>query len=190
MEEMNFDEMRSQIAILKAKLDKQDIVNDRMMHEVVNTKAESMKRPILVSMLCAVFVICIAPLSFHEIIGASWAFIIFTDLTMIYCLVSEFMFKRRLSENAMMNASLLDVAKKMGKFKKDYKTYTLSNMFIIMPIWVGWLIIENFMAHEGEQAIALCTGLVVGLVIGAIIGLRMYFHIQDTASDIIRQIEE
>ncbi len=190
MEELNFDEMRNQIAILKTKLDKQDIVNDRMMHEVVNTKTDSMKRTMLVSIFCAIFVIFAAPISFHRVIGASWAFVIATDLMMIYCMVREFLFKRQLNDGSRMNASLLEVAKNMSQFKKDYKRYTITNMAILLPAWFGWLIVENFMLHGSEQALIFAVALTVGLAIGACIGLWMYFHIQDTASDIINQIEE
>ena len=55
MEELNLDEMRSQIAILKDKVDKQDIVNDKLMHRVINTRTNDIKRKMWVAVVCGLF---------------------------------------------------------------------------------------------------------------------------------------
>jgi len=190
MEELNFDEMRNQIAILKAKLNNQDIVNDRMMHQVVNTKADNMKRVMISAIFCAVFVILVGPYSFHKSLGTSWAFVIGTDVMMLYCGIREFLFKRQINNKDLMNASLLEVAKKMIAFKKSYRRYTLSNMLVIMPVWLIWLFIETFISKSREEAIFFSIAMVIGLVIGGSIGIWMYFRIQHEATDIIKQIEE
>lgn len=190
MEELNFDEMRNQIAILKTKLDNQDIINDRMMRNIISSKADNMKRPMIISILCALFVIIVAPVSFKQTLGTSWYFILGTDIMMIYCMVREFLFKRQLNDNTLMSASLLDVAKKMADFKKSYKRYTIFNMCLLLPIWFVWLLAEAFMSLDPTMAKFYTICLVIGLLIGSIIGLRMYFKIQDNASDIIKQIEE
>ena len=61
MEELNLDEMRSQIAILKDKVDKQDIVNDKLMHRVINTRTNDIKRKMWVAVVCGLFTIAISP---------------------------------------------------------------------------------------------------------------------------------
>lgn len=38
MEELNFDEMRDQITLLKQKLDQQEIVNDRLLRETMRSR--------------------------------------------------------------------------------------------------------------------------------------------------------
>lgn len=190
MEELNFEEMRNQIAILKTKLDNQDIVNDRMMRNVISSKTNNMKRPIIVSILCALFVIIVAPISFRESLGTSWYFIIGTDVMMLYCILRESLFKRQLRDSDLMNSSLLEVAKRMAEFKKSYKRYTLSNMCLLLPAWIAWLIAETWINKTGKEAIFFTVAMGIGLLIGACIGLWMYFNIQREATDIIKQIEE
>ena len=189
MEELNFEEMRNQIGILKTKLDNQDIVNDRLIRSIIDSKTNDMKRPMIFSIFCALFVIAAAPMSFREVMGCSWYFIIATDIMMLYCIVREYIFKHQIKSD-IMSDSLLDVAKKMETFKKDYKRYTIFNMCLLLPLWLVWLVIETFMSKDDGSAIALTIGMAVGLIIGTVIGLRMYFNIQNSATDIIKQIEE
>jgi len=183
-------EMRNQIAILKTKLENQDIINDKMMHQVVCTKSDSMKKKIVISILCALFVIIVGPFSFHYSLGTSWYFVIGTDIAMLYCMMREYRFKRRISDHTLMNATLLEVAKTIQEFKQDYKTYTFLNMVLLLPAWFGWLIWENYQNNVSKEAIGLTIAMSVGLAIGASIGLYMYFKIQNEASQIIKQIEE
>lgn len=190
MEEQNLDEMRKQIAILNTKLEKQDIINERMMLNVVSSKTNSMKRPMIISIICAVFVIVVSPVSLHVTLGCSWYFIIGTDIFMAYCMLREYLFKRQLNNNIVMSANLLDVAKMTAQFKKAYRRYTLTNMCLLLPAWVCWLIVETLMSNSSQEAIFFIVAMLIGLAIGSVIGLRMYFHIQHEASDIISEIEE
>ena len=43
MEDMNFNEMRQQMAVLKEQLDKQEIVNDRLIRETMKTKSKDIR---------------------------------------------------------------------------------------------------------------------------------------------------
>ena len=117
MEEMNLDEMRSQIAILKEKVDKQNIVNDKLMHRVINTRTDDMKRKMFVAVFCGIITIAISPWAFHHNLGLSWWFIVVTDIFMVYCMSMEIYYKRMISDKALMNASILEVAQRMPRFK-------------------------------------------------------------------------
>lgn len=191
MEDKNFEEMRQQIGILKMKLDKQDIINDRLMHEVINTKTQSMKRSMMVSICCAVFVIITCPFSFHYTLGVSWWFIGATVTLMLYCMLRELEYKHRISNRVMMSASILEVARIMASFKSSYRRYTFCN-FVLLILWVVWLVYEVYLQNivNPELFRSICEGLGIGVFVGSIIGLRKYLHIQDTASEIIRQIDE
>lgn len=190
MEEINFDEMRNQIAILKTKLDKQEIINERLMHSVISNKTNIIRRKMIISICCGLFVIVMSPLVFHHDLCTSWAFVIGTDILMLYCIVRELLFKRQIIDNkALMSANLLYVAENMKNFKAGYKHYFLSNI-VLLAIWITWLIIEEIMSNSSEAKYFFIGGLAVGGIIGSAIGLYMYFRIQNSASDIIKQIEE
>lgn len=192
MENYDFEEMRNQLAILKNKVDGQELLNEKLLREVVKTKTDIITRKMKVAVICALFVIIIAPVSFHYTLHFSWPFVILTDLMMLYCIFREMRYKRLLSDKALNSEPLLDVAERMSQFKKEYKRYTFSNIFIILPLWIVWMIVEKYMQNTGDFRLFLqeISPLLVGIVIGGCIGLRMYLKMQDTASDIIRQIEE
>lgn len=190
METNELNEMRNQIAMLHNKLNEQEIINDRMLRSIISTKTDTIKRKMIISCCCAIFVIISSPYSFHEAIGLSWQFIIATDMLMIYCMFREMMFKHMISDKSLLNCNMLEVARTMARFRKDYKRYTISNAFLIIP-WLGWMLWELHQIHGSSPifnglAIAMCTG----AFIGACIGLRMFFRIIDSASEIIRQIED
>ena len=192
MEEMNLDEMRSQIAILKEKVDKQNIVNDKLMHRVINTRTDDMKRKMFVAVFCGIITIAISPWAFHHNLGLSWWFIIVTDIFMVYCMSMEIYYKRMISDKALMNASILEVAQRMSRFKSGYKRYTMINIFVLLPIWLVWLLVEVYLQFSGNMEIfwSYAIGLGVGIVIGAIVGLRLFFRIIDNANQVIKEINE
>ena len=192
MEEMNLDEMRSQIAILKEKVDKQTIVNDKLMHRVINTRTDDMKRKMFVAVFCGIITIAISPWAFHHNLGLSWWFIIVTDIFMVYCMSMEIYYKRMISDKALMNASILEVAQRMSRFKSGYKRYTMINIFVLLPIWLVWLLVEVYLQFSGNMEIfwSYAIGLGVGIVIGGIVGLRLFFRIIDNANQVIKEINE
>ena len=192
MEEMNLDEMRSQIAILKEKVDKQNIVNDKLMHRVINTRTDDMKRKMFVAVFCGIITIAISPWAFHHNLGLSWWFIIVTDIFMVYCMSMEIYYKRMISDKALMNASILEVAQRMLRFKSGYKRYTMINIFVLLPIWLVWLLVEVYLQFSDNMEIfwSYAIGLGVGIVIGGIVGLRLFFRIIDNANQVIKEINE
>lgn len=192
MENYDFEEMRNQLAILKNKVDGQELLNEKLLREVVKTKTDIITRKMKVALACAIFSIVSAPICFHYSFHLSWAFVIATDLMMLYCIFLKMRYKRFLSNKTLNSEPLLDVAERMSQFKKDHKRYTFFNIFVILPLWIAWMIVEKYMQHPGEFRLFLgeISPMLVGLVIGGCIGFRMYLKIQDTASDIIRQIEE
>ena len=192
MEELNLDEMRSQIAILKEKVDKQDIVNDKLMHRVINTRTGDIKRKMRVAVICGLITIAISPWAFHHNLGLSWWFIIVTDIFMIYCMSMEIYYKRMVSDNALMNASVLEVAQRMSHFKTCYKRYTMINIFVLLPIWVIWLLVEVYFhfSDNMEAFWSYAIGLGVGIIVGGIVGLRLFFRIIDNANQVIKEINE
>ena len=98
MEEMNLEELRSQITILKEKVDKQTIVNDKLIHSVINAHTDDIKRKMFAAVVCGLITVCISPLAFHYNLGLSWLFVIVTDIFMIYCMLMEVYYKRMISK--------------------------------------------------------------------------------------------
>ena len=189
---MNLEEMRSQITILKEKVDKQAIVNDKLIHNVVNTHTSDIKRKVFVAIVCGLLTICMSPFAFHHNLGLSWMFVIATDILMIYCISMEMYYKRMIADKTLMNASVLEVAQTVSRFKSGYKRYTLINWVVLLPIWLIWMFVEMYFNSSDNMELfwAMAAGLGLGLVVGGIIGLRLFVRIIDNADQIIKEIQE
>ena len=192
MEEMNLEEMRSQITILKEKVDKQAIVDDKLIHNVINTHTSDIKRKVFIAIVCGLLTVGISPLAFHHNLGLSWMFVIATDILMIYCISMEMYYKRMITDKTLMNASVLEVAQTVSRFKSGYKRYTLINWVVLLPIWLIWMFVEMYFNFSDNMELfwAMAAGLGVGIVVGGIIGLRLFVRIIDNADQIIKEIQE
>ena len=192
MEEMNLEEMRSQITILKEKVDKQAIVDDKLIHNVINTHTSDIKRKVFIAIVCGLLTVGISPLAFHHNLGLSWMFVIATDILMIYCISMEMYYKRMIADKTLMNASVLEVAQTVSRFKSGYKRYTLINWVVLLPIWLIWMFVEMYFNFSDNMELfwAMAAGLGVGIVVGGIIGLRLFVRIIDNANQIIKEIQE
>ena len=192
MEELNLEEMRSQITILKEKVEKHTIVNDKLVHSVINAHTGDIKRKMFAAVVCGLITIGISPLAFHYNLGMSWLFVIVTDIFMIYCISMEVYYKRMISDKTLMNASILEVAQTVSRFKSGYKRYTLINWVVLLPIWLIWMFVEMYFNFSDNMELfwAMAAGLGLGLVVGGIIGLRLFVRIIDNANQIIKEINE
>ena len=192
MEEMNLEEMRSQITILKEKVDKQAIVDDKLIHNVINTHTSDIKRKVFIAIVCGLLTVGISPLAFHHNLGLSWMVVIATDILMIYCISMEMYYKRMIADKTLMNASVLEVAQTVSRFKSGYKRYTLINWVVLLPIWLIWMFVEMYFNFSDNMELfwAMAAGLGVGIVVGGIIGLRLFVRIIDNANQIIKEIQE
>lgn len=192
MEEMNLEEMRSQITILKEKVDKQAIVDDKLIHNVINTHTSDIKRKVFIAIVCGLLTVGISPLAFHHNLGLSWMFVIATDILMIYCISMEMYYKRMIADKTLMNASVLEVAQTVSRFKSGYKRYTLINWVVLLPIWLIWMFVEMYFNFSDNMELfwAMAAGLGLGIVVGGIIGLRLFVRIIDNADQIIKEIQE
>lgn len=193
MYEKEFDEMRSQMGILKEKLDNESIVNDKMMRTVLNTKVDNLRKKKWLEWACGMFVIITSPYSFGEAFGSSWQFIVFTDLMMLFCIAGTQYIYGPVTKRDLMSGNLLEVSKRMSRFKKQMKQWMLYIGFPLIAIWYGllvWEITHSTQFSDNEVTKSLLIGTTVGLVVGGIIGIRMARSAINTAEEIIRQIEE
>ena len=78
--EKNLEEMQSQISILKEKIEKKSVVNDKLIHDVISTHTDNIKRKMFAAVVCGLITIAMSPTAFHYNLGMSWLFVIVTDI--------------------------------------------------------------------------------------------------------------
>lgn len=182
------EEMRDQIALLNKKLEKESIVNERLLRDAIKSKANAINANAWVSVGAAIFVIVWA-LAFLPAAGFSWCFAIVTVVMMFICIF--FTWKQHKNVNGeTMNGDLLTVAKVMKKLKEDYVNW-FKYAIVMVIFWFCWLVTEYCLILKNwKLSLVVVVVLAISLGIGGFIGIRMHRSVIHNAEDIIQQIEE
>lgn len=196
MEKNNINEledMRRQLDILKNKLDKQEIVNDRVIRESMKSKMSWINKYRWLSLFLVPFVaICFLPMTYQM---NCWGLYFFTLLMVLASVIADFIINR-MPDNAFMNDNLLELSEKMVRMKKYRRIETIVGMVVIV-FWLAWLLYTIYMSGtvSGEPqmekyTISFMVSVGIGAIIGGAIGLSIFFKMQHTNDKIISQINE
>lgn len=185
---MELDEMRAQISLLNKKLEKESIVNERLLRDAMKSKAKTINANAWVSVGASAFVIIWA-LFFFPAEGFSWCFTAITIIMMLVC--DFFTWKHHKNVNSKtMNGDLVTVAKVMKKLRDDYVNW-LKYDIIMVIFWFAWLATEYcIILKDWKLSILIIVSLLISLAIGGYIGIRMHKSVIHNAEDIIKEIEE
>ena len=185
------EQMRSQIGMLKEKLEQQTIVNEMHIRNSMKSKISDLNRTVLGTIFVGIFAVIFAPMTFY-IQGCSLLFVIGTAVMLAVCLGLTIAQKVNLSRMTDLSQSnLVETAEKLNKTRTHYKEWYRIAIPMIL-VWVGWMIYEmvNTIGIESPTAIGFYCGAGVGLIIGGIIGSRINRKVVRQANEILAQIEE
>lgn len=183
------EEMRSQIGILKEKLEKQTIVNEKHIRNSIKSKASDLNRVVTITICLGIFAL-IYPAWFFYTQGLSLAFVIATVLMLAVCLGLTVVQKVSISRLDFSEGNLLDTAQTLSKFRTHYKEWYKIAVPLV-TVWFGWLIYEMISKLGTEPyVIGFCVGAAVGGIIGGILGFRINRNIVRKAGEILEQIQE
>lgn len=185
------EQMRTQIGVLKQKLEQQAIVNDTHIRNSMKSKISDLNRTILGTIFAGIFAVIFAPVTFY-VQGCSLIFVIATAIMLAVCLGLTIV--QKINLGSMMELSqdnLVETARKLSKVRTHYKEWYRIAIPMIL-VWVGWMIYEmvNTIGIESPTAIGFYCGAGVGLLIGGIIGSRINRKVVRQANEILAQIEE
>ena len=187
MDSRELMEMKEQLSILNKKLEKETIVNDRLMRRAMKNKISKMQRHALIK---GIYIVLAMPYSICclHVIGTSPWFNAVSICSLITALLYDYRIHKNLHSNEAMYGNLMEVRKKVLSIKQAYKNWLkISIPFII--IWFSWFLYELFqLPHIPKDVIF--TGVVFGGTIGGIIGTLQYKKMQRTTDEILQQIEE
>ena len=182
-------EMREQLAALKEKLNKQEVVNDRLIRDVLSQKMKVINKNGWISGLCGLFVITFGNFLFYQMGLSTW-FLIGTTAMMIFCIAATWISHSWVNSNEIANGDLLRVAKQAHRLQKVYKNWKYIALPMIL-VWVTWLGLE-FAAEVKDTGIVIgvMSGVVIGGLIGGLIGFRQNKKVINELDEMIRHIEE
>lgn len=183
------EEMRSQISILKDKLEKQTIVNGTHIRNSMKSKASDMSRIIKRTVIVGVFAAIYCPIGFFYL-GCSVPFLIVTELILAVSLIMTIRQNVMLGKVDFSQGSLIDIAETLGCIRKHYVNWTrMVAPMIILP-WFAWTMYELGSSRDVAHGIALCVGGAIGGVIGGIIGVSINRKVVRKADEILSQVSE
>ena len=185
------EQMRTQIGMLKQKLDQQAIINDKHIRNSMKSKISDLNRTVGWTIFAGIFAVVFAPVSFY-IQGCSLAFVIATALMLAVCLGLTIIQKTNLGKMSdLSQGNLVETAEKLSRVRAHYKEWYKIAIPMIL-IWGGWMIYEmvNAIGIESPTAIGFYCGAGVGLIIGGILGARINRKVVRQANEILSQIEE
>ena len=193
----DLEQMRDQLSILKEKLSKQEIINDRMLRNSMKSSMYWINRYRRVVLFCIPLVaFCFYPMVEEGLI--SWPLYIFTVLLVAVSAISDW-YINRLSNSMIMNGSMVEISQKLIRMKRIRRTQTIIGMGVV-ALWLIWLLMEVY--HNGIQSISatdphvemyykgFIVSICIGAIIGATIGLTIFFKMQRTNEQLINQIKD
>lgn len=185
------EQMRTQIGMLKQKLEQQAIVNDTHIRNSMKSKISDLNRTVLGTIFAAIFAVIFAPVYFY-VQGCSLIFVIATAVMLAVSLWLTIV--QKINLGSMMDLSqdnLVETARKLSKVRTHYKEWYRIAIPMLL-VWIGWMIYEmvNTIGIESPTAIGFYCGAGVGLLIGGIIGFRINRKVVRQANEILAQIEE
>jgi hypothetical protein len=182
---IELEQMKEQLSVLKGKLDKEAIVNDRLMRNIMNQKVKSIKRHGRTFIILTIIFIPYCTWAFMHMHMSVW-FTAVTDIFMLIALIYDYFAYKDIKSNELMEGDLIDVKRKMINFKRKQADWLKIGIpFIIL--WLAWFAIENL--NQADAKFVLIGG-IVGGVIGACIGFKYFLKIRRMATEVIGQIEE
>ena len=183
------EEMRSQVAILKKKLDKQTIISDTHIRNSMISKRSDMTRIIAATIFVGMLSVPYCTWIFYKY-GLSLYFIVATDIMLAVCLWITIKQRCTLKNLDFTQGNLVDVAEKLNKVKTHYHEWIKIGLPLIL-LWVSWLayeVLTNMVPSPMQMGFL--SGSAVGVIIGGFVGYRINRKIVAKSAEILKQIQE
>ena len=183
------EEMRSQISLLRNKLDKQTIINELHIRRSMKSNMSEINRTILASIIAGAFALPYCTWFFWSK-GLSTLFVVATAIMLAVCLGLTIAKQVTLKRLDCSSGNLVEVAEKLGGIRKHYQDWIKIAIPMIL-LWFSWLIYEMISTlGASPMTMGFCTGALLGGLIGGFVGMRMNKEVISKTTEILSQIEE
>lgn len=183
------EQMRDQIAILRRKLDKEAIINERLLRRAMHDKVRSITRDNRVLMIVGALAIPYLVGMCHYL-GLSLAFCIATGILMVVCIVATWWGQRDLHADELLDGDVVSVGKKVLRLKQLNDRW-LWFAIPMLVVWLAWFFWEAYQQVGGTPLFrGFVVGGIIGLIIGSIAGITIRHRTQRQVREVLAHIEE
>ena len=179
-------EMQQQMQQLREKLNKEQIINERLLQKSCRQTVDRLKFKSNLPIVFAIIAILCSPayLSF----GISPWFLIFTCVLMLVSIVATILTNRHIPQ---MDKDLVTATNELTRYKKIHAEW-LKYSIPALIVWLGCLI-WDFLKNQTISKVefyGFIAGISTGLILGLILGLKIRRDQLNAADELISQIEE
>ena len=183
-------QMKEQLAILTQKLNKETIVNERLMRSAMKNKASWLRRKAIIESVITLIMIPYFIWVMPGLCGISVEFCAFVCFFLVLALGYNYYIHTHFRPDKFAHGNLLEARKDTLMLKKFYANWLKFIGIPFIVVFFAWFIHDMAQVIHGEALQGVLGGMAVGVVIGSIIGIYRYRKIQRTADEILTQIEE
>ena len=181
------EQMQQQMQQLREKLDKQKIVNERILKKSCSQTASRLRFKANLPILFGVAAMLLVP-SLRSF-GVSMGFILFTWVLMLVCIVATVLTNRHIPQ---MDSDLVTATRELTRFKKIHAEWIKFDIPMVI-VWVGALCWDLFRNGSGDDLLlrySLLAGIVTGIILGGILGFKVRRDQLTAADDLLSQLED
>ncbi len=184
----DFEEMRQQMSILKEKLQKQEIVNEKVFRRSTRKSLKGInRRYTFVSILC-ILMVPYSYWAFVKLTGMSiWLWLATCVLMLIAFVYTQY--TGRFISSRVFEKDLVQARAKVAKAKKlDHDWLKIGIPLIVL--WLAYFGYEMYRVTGGEDSIYIVVMCVVCALLGGAVGLKIHFKNQDNYEQVIEEIDD
>ena len=183
------EEMRTQIAMLKQKLDNQTIVSETHIRNSMKSKGSEITKIIASTIFIGALSLPYSTWIFCKF-GFSAYFIVASDIMLAVCLGMTIKQRCVLNRLDFLQGNLLYIAEKLNNLRAHYHEWKKIAIPTLL-VWAAWLFYEGYKNLDSSpMLIGFLGGSAVGIIIGAIVGWLTNRKIIAKSTDILHQIKD
>lgn len=188
MENHDLEEMRSQISLLRNKLEKQQIINDSIISAAIKSNVAGIERRIRIPILAGVFALIYCPYTFFCLLDVSVPFIVFAELVIVFGLAGTLFQNHLLLTTADRGSDIAEFVSCLDRFDRLRKRQLMCGMILIAVFFV-WFLKDLSDNYGAEEFRIMTVSVLSGLAFGLLIGFKNYFGISRRLADLRRDAE-
>ena len=189
MEDKEIMEMREQIATLRNKLEKEQIVTERLLKQAMKKSIGIIRRQAVKEyiMVCICFILY--PFLYY-VANLSVLFLSTSLLIFVGCVIATWYFQRPINDK-LLGEDVDTVVRVMTKLKRQYQLWIVGAIPIMIP-WVFWFWKEYTTAMNVPEEVSyfMLGTIIVGACIGGAIGYSWDRKVIRSCNEIIAQLKE
>lgn len=190
--------MREQMQMLRNKLDKQEIINDKLVRRTVNSKMSWIKKYVDLE-FCSIPFLALIWGGIKHTFGLSWFNFAFLLVMSTIDAIWDYRINvAALNADRVQTNSLTETMHKLAEMKQ-MRAKSFYIMLVLLVVWLVWTGIEMWVnigsLFEPDSLMESAAyggfiGLLFGIPFGIYAALRIYRKMQRTNDELISQIKE